>query len=381
MEREHKRVGSVALVLLGVGVVILAADAATGRQRLGLPPVPVPADNQITLAKVALGQKLFEDKRLSATGEVSCATCHDRAKAFTDHRKTSLGIRQRASLRNAPTLINAAFNTTQFGDGRSPSLEDQALHPFLNPVEMGLESHAPVLQLVRTDDVYVEAFKVAFGKTDTAITMKEVIQAIATFERTLIAGNSAFDRYYFGQQKSVLTAAQKRGLRVFRNKGRCVSCHVIEQTTALFTDHQFHNIGVGIHNIQNDLPRLVGEFLKTKRTMAEIDINVLSDAKTSELGRLAVTRSFEDIGAFKTPTLRNVAFTAPYMHDGSIKTLREAVVHHNNGGVTRKGDKVNAYLSGGIRPLALTKQEIDDLVSFMEALTSPMVTRGAKRGN
>jgi cytochrome c peroxidase len=150
-----------------------------------------------------------------------------------------------------------------------------------------------------------------------------------------------------------------------------VSCHVIEQTQALFTDNRFHNIGVGINAIQDDVPELAGEFIKAEATASEVDIKVLTDARTSEIGRFAVTRGFDGLGAFKTPTLRNVAVTAPYMHDGSVKTLRDVVVHYNNGGVTNEGDPVNDFLSGGIRPLGLTDDQIDDLVAFMEALTSP----------
>ncbi len=201
--------------------------------------------------------------------------------------------------------------------------------------------------------------------------MKEVTQAIAAFERTQISGNSPFDRYFYGGEPNALTEQQKRGFDLFVNKGRCVSCHVIEQTSALFTDNRFHNIGVGINGIQNDVPALAGEFLKAKATLAEVDKKVLADKRTSELGRFAISRSFEGLGGFKTSTLRNVAVTSPYMHDGSIKTLRDVVVHYNNGGVTKEGDPVNDFLSSGIRPLLLTEPEIDDLVAFMEALTSP----------
>lgn len=268
-------------------------------------------------------------------------------------------------------MVNAAYFEKLFWDGRSPSLEDQALHPFVNPVEMGLKDHNPILAIVRSDPDYVQAFKQVFAKGGSEVTMTEVTQAIAAFERTQISGNSPFDRYYFHGEGNALTPAQKRGLDLFVNQGRCVSCHVIEQTQALFTDNRFHNVGVGINTIQKDVPVLATEFLKTRATMSEVDLKVLSDKRTSELGRLAVTRRFDDIGAFKTPTLRNIAVTAPYMHDGSLKTLHDVMVHYNNGGVTKEGDPVNDFLSGGIRPLKLTDAELDDLEAFMEALTSP----------
>jgi cytochrome c peroxidase len=268
-------------------------------------------------------------------------------------------------------VINAAYFDAQFWDGRSPSLEDQALHPFLNPVEMGLKNHKPILKIVRKDPDYKKAFKEVFGKSGRDVTMTEVTKAIAAFERTQIAGNSPFDRWYFGGEEDALTPAQKRGFDVFINQGRCVSCHVIEQTTALFTDNRFHNIGVGINDIQDDVPELAGEFLQAEATASEVDVKVLTDKRTSELGRFVVTRGFDDLGSFKTSTLRNIAVTAPYMHDGSLKTLEEAVTHYSNGGVTNEGDLVNDFLSGGIRPLDLTDEQIEDLVAFMEALTSP----------
>ena len=217
-------------------------------------------------------------------------------------------------------MVNAAYFDAQFWDGRSPSLEDQALHPFVNPVEMGLKDHEPILKIVRSDPEYVKAFE-AGVRQERRRDHDEGghQQAIAAFERTQIAGNSPFDRYYFGGEAKALTDAQKRGFDLFVNKGRCVSCHVVEQTQALFTDNRFHNVGVGINDIQGDVPALAGEFLKAKATLAEVDIKVLADKRTSELGRFAVTRDFDDLGSFKTPTLRNIAVTAPYMHDGSLE--------------------------------------------------------------
>jgi len=364
-------------VLLAAGLLLALPVLAGGSDdpgdpTLGLPPVPIPENNPQTPEKIALGELLFNDERFSATGDVSCATCHNAAKGFTDSPlSVSEGINELKGTRNAPTVVNAAFFESQFWDGRSPTLEDQALHPFVNPVEMALPDHEPILKIVRTDPEYVEAFQKVFGKTGDAVTMDEVTMAIAAFERTQIAGNSPFDRYWFAGEEDALTEQQRRGFDLFVNEGRCVSCHVIEQTTALFTDNRFHNVGAGINRIQDDVPALAGEFLRAEATMAEVDIQVLSDARTSELGRFAVTRGLDDLGSFKTPTLRNIAVTPPYFHDGSAETLRDAVVHYNNGGVTNEDDPVNDFLSGGIRPLNLTDEQIDDLVAFMEALTSP----------
>ncbi len=360
------------LVVAGLACATAKAADTVAPPPLGLPPLVVPADNPQTPEKIALGDKLFHDKRFSSTGLVACAQCHDAKKAFTDSPlRVSEGIRKLKGTRNAPTVVNAAYFESQFWDGRSPSLEDQSTHPFLNPVEMGLKDHGPILKIVRSDPEYAKAFASVFGKKGTAITMKEVSAAIAAFERTHLAGNSAFDRYFYGAQPDALNAAQKRGFDLFVNKGRCVSCHVVEQTQALFTDNRFHNVGVGINDIQAEVPALAGAFLKAKATLAEVDKKVLADKHTSELGRFAVDRTLDGLGAFKTPTLRNVAVTPPYMHDGSLATLKDVTVHYNNGGVTKEGNPVNDFLSGGIRPLNLTDAEIDDLVSFLESLTSP----------
>jgi cytochrome c peroxidase len=339
---------------------------------LGLPEVPIPANNPQTPEKIALGTRLFNDVRFSATGDVSCATCHAADKAFTDSPlSVSEGINKLTGTRNAPTVVNAAYNRTQFWDGRSPDLEDQALHPFLNPVEMALPNHNRLLSIIRHDDDYVKLFRDVFNIRPRNITMKEVTMAIAAFERTQVSGNSRFDRWYFGGEADTLNEQEKRGFKVFLANGRCVSCHVIEQDHALFTDHLFHNIGVGINDVQHKVPELARAFLVAKKEGVDVDVAVLTNPDTSELGRFAVDDQLSSIGGFKTPTLRNIAVTAPYMHDGSLQTLREVVEHYNNGGVTNPGDPVNAFLSGGIRPLNLTEEEIDDLVAFMETLTSP----------
>src|SRR5512136_586585 len=199
------------LVATGLAATaLLAADATPAKPPLGLPPVPIPADNLQTPEKVALGDKLFDDKRFSATGQVACATCHEAKKAFTDSpRRTSEGIKKAGraltGTRNAPTVVNAAYFDSMFWDGRSPSLEDQSQHPFVNPVEMGLKDHEPILKIVRTDPAYVKAFEQVFGKKGAQVTMTEVQQAIAAFERTQLAGDSPFDRYFYGGESKALT--------------------------------------------------------------------------------------------------------------------------------------------------------------------------------
>lgn len=360
-------------------IATTSISLAVMAEPLGLPPVPIPVDNPQSPQKIKLGDKLFHDKRFSSTGQVSCATCHDAKKTFTDSPlRVSQGINKLKGTRNAPTVVNSAYFHKLFLDGREPSLEEQSKDPMVNPVEMGLPNHEPVLKIIRTDPAYIKAFKTVFGKSGDQLTMDEVKKAIASFERTLVSGDSPFDHYYFGGDKKAMTTAQIRGFKVFMGQGRCVSCHTVEQDQALFTDNRFHNIGIGINRIQKDIPHLAREFLKAKIQGGDVDKAVLSNPKTSNLGRFAVTDTLDDMGSFKTSTLRNIAMTAPYMHDGSFKTLKEVVVHYNNGGVTRRGERVNDFLSGGIRPLHLNEQQISDLVAFMGALTSPEYAKSVK---
>jgi len=356
-----------------------SAGTANEDKLLGLPPVPTPANNLQSPAKIELGDKLFHDKRFSIDGTVSCANCHNDQLAFTDGLPVSVGHHGLTGTRNAPTVLNSAYSPRQFWDGREPDLEGQSKQPLVNPVEHGLPNHEPVLQIVRTDSYYQTAFQSVFGVSAAKVTIDHVAKAIASFERTLVAGNSPFDRYYFKGQTDALTEAQQRGFQLFIGQGRCVSCHTIEQDHALFSDGRFHNIGIGINQIQQDVPRLASAFLEAKSKGGEVDVMVLTDKKSSELGRFAVTDELSQIGAFKTPTLRNIALTAPYMHDGSLKTLKEVMDHYNNGGATKPGDHVNDFLSGGIRPLNLIDSQLDDLVEFMNALTSDQyaVTKSA----
>jgi len=362
--------------LLIAACALIAAGIVVAQTPLGLPEVPVPANNPQTPEKIALGSLLFNDLRFSATGDVACASCHDAAKAFTDSPlSVSEGIEKKTGTRNASTVVNAAYNRTQFWDGRSPDLEDQARHPFLNPVEMALPDHERILEIIRGDAQYLAMFRGVFGVDGNDITIDQVTKAIAAFERTQVSGDSPFDRWYFGGEVNAIDEQAVRGFAVFLGNGRCVSCHVIEQDHALFTDHLFHNIGIGINDIQDRVPDLARAFQVAKIAGADVDVTVLTDPDASHLGRFAVDDQLSSMGGFKTPTLRNIAVTAPYMHDGSLATLREVVDHYNNGGVTDPDGQVNAFLSGGIRPLNLTEQEIEDLVAFMETLTSPQFER------
>lgn len=357
--------------MLAVCLALAGAAVSAAEVPLGLPPVPIPEDNPQTPEKVALGDKLFHDQRFSIDGTVSCATCHDRNKGFTDQLKVSKGHSGKLGTRNSPTVINSAYVKPLFWDGREPTLEAQAAQPPINPVEGGLENHEPILKIVRTDPEYAKAFKQVFDKQGKDVSMREVTQAIAAFERTVIAGNSPFDRFQYGGDVNALNEVQKRGLEVYLGQGRCVSCHAIEETHALFTDNRFHSIGIGFTRVQGDIDTLAEAFLDAKAEGVDVDIAVLTNPTTSELGRFAVDDRFVSVQAFKTPTLRNIAATAPYMHDGSLETLEDVVDFYNNGGRVKETDPVSPFLSGGIRPLDLSDQQKKDLVEFMKALTSP----------
>lgn len=357
--------GSIKILVLFLLVGLFAPSLWAAESLLGLPPVPIPTDNPQTPEKIALGKRLFEEKRFSADGTVSCATCHDPEKAFGDGLPTSEGIKKQRGTRNAPTVINAAYYDAQFWDGRRSSLEEQSKDPFINPIEHGLPSHKPILETIRSDGSYPAQFKSVFGVAPQQITIDHVAKAIASFERTVLSGDSPFDRYLFGGDKAALSESAIRGLEIYRTKGRCQDCHTIGQTNATFTDNKFHNLGVGFKRLGARAMQIAGAFRKAKQEGKDVDKAVLGDQEISELGRFVVTLRPSDMGAFKTSTLRNISATGPYMHDGSIQTLEEVIELYNKGG------EANPFLDSGIRPLNLTDQEKADLLAFMKSLTSP----------
>lgn len=324
---------------------------------LGLPALPAATDNPLSARQISLGKTLFQDKRLSADGTVSCASCHQPGQAFADGLALARGVGRRLGTRNTPSIINAAFLATQFWDGRRDTLEAQVQDPLLNPTEHGLRNAAQLVDIVRRDPHYRTRFRQAFGRANGSITVENVARAIAAFERTLIAGDSPFDRHAYGHDQAALSEAAGRGLTLFRGRAKCESCHQIGPTSAMLTDNRFHSLGVGFKKIE---PRLAEMTLALARSGGHnIDHAILSQADIAELGRFVVTHDPADIGRFKTPSLRNVALTAPYMHDGSVATLAEAV-------------DLEVYYRGiaANRPLVLTPQEKADLVEFLKALTS-----------
>jgi cytochrome c peroxidase len=327
----------------------------------------IPADNPQTPQKISLGQRLFLDPRLSVDGTVSCSTCHDPKLAFTDRRPTSFGVKGRIGQRNAPTVLNALYNKTQFWDGRVNTLEEQAALPIVNAVEMGQPSlDAAVAQIAAVEE-YQQAFRVVFGRSPNG---PDLLRAIASYERTQLSFGSPFDHFIAGEKNAIDDSA-KRGWELFNNQARCNKCHALTDTTRDVTnliDNDFHNIGIGIirHNVVA-LARQAEQLIKTGDTTAIDRAAIQSDM--SALGRFLVTKQEKDIASFKTPNIRNVLVTGPYFHDGSQETLWDVIDHYN------KGDGLqNPYLDEDIQPLALTESDIDDLVAFMASLTSANYT-------
>ena len=323
------------VALSGCGFVF-APRMQHGRTPLQLSPlagldllVPVPDDNPLTVQTVALGERLFFDPRLSADGTIRCATCHQPERAFSDSTSVSRGVYGRRGTRNAPALVNRAYpDRAFFWDGRAPTLEQQVLHPIQDSVEMGQPLDALARRL-RGDASYRAAFDRAFGG---AIDSNTVSRALASYVRTLRSGNAPVDRWRDGDT-AALSPSARRGQLLFIGPANCVSCHVGSN----FTDEQFHNTGV------------------SARTALY--------AAAEDSGRARVTRRALDAGAFKTPTLRDVALTGPYMHDGSLPTLEDVVAFYDGGG------RANPNLDSEIRPLHLTPEQRRDIVTFLVALT------------
>ena len=327
MDTPIARLLAVTAIIATLGAPgLAAADDYQLEMPLGLDAdmLNVPDDNPVTAEKVELGKLLYFDGRLSVDGTVSCATCHAPDKGFTDQAKVSTGVGGKTGVRSAPTVINTAFNYFQFWDGRSPSLEDQAKGPIENPVEMATTHEAVVEKLSKVEG-YKKHFQAAFGTDEVDI--DRIAKAIASYERTVLSGNSAWDRFIDGD-KSAMSDSAQRGLELFEGKALCTRCHVGFN----LTDGLFHNLGVGM------------------------------DADEPDLGRYVVTKEESDKGAFKTPTLRDITRTAPYMHDGSVATLEEVIDLYVRGG------EANQWLDVKMAKLDLTDRDRADLLAFMKSL-------------
>jgi cytochrome c peroxidase len=330
---------------------------------LGLPRVPVPKNNPLTAAKISLGRKLFYDRRLSLNKTFSCAMCHIPEQGFTSNEMaTAVGVEGRTVRRNSPTLYNVAYLTDLFHDGRETTLEQQAWGPLLAHNEMANPSIGYVLDTVAKSEDYRGLFQKAFGKGPS---METLGMAIASYERTLNSADSPFDRWFYAKDKKALSAQAQEGFKLFTRKAQCSGCHTVDSSYALFTDNGFHNTGIGYAGAMNGSG--------TKRrvqiapgTFVEVDREVIASVsadKGNDLGRYEVTQKPEDRWKYRTPSLRNIGLTAPYMHDGSLGTLEEVVQFY------RQGGHPDENLDPLIRPLPLSDQEAAALVAFLKSLT------------
>lgn len=330
---------------------------------LGLPKVPVPNENPITAAKINLGKKLFFDRRLSANNTFSCAMCHIPEQGFSSNEMaTAVGVEGRTVRRNSPTLYNVAYYQSLFHDGRESTLENQVWGPLLADNEMANPSIGYVIDKIKQLPDYQTLFKRAFKRP---IGMETISFALASYERSLNSADSNFDRWHFGQQENAISPSAQQGYRLFTGKAKCSHCHTLAANHALFTDHQFHNTGIGYQQTMSTTTKTTkvqlapGLFIQVENQL----IDAVSEHKTSDLGRYEITHNPADRWKYKTPSLRNISLTAPYMHNGSLNTLEQVVHFYNQGGIN------NALLDPIIQPLHLTAQEISDLLEFLKTLT------------
>ncbi|MBP9865083.1 MAG: c-type cytochrome [Candidatus Omnitrophica bacterium] len=327
MKKIIKMIPMIVFGFVAMSPKLFAADSTGVTYPLGVDAsvLQVPEDNPITPEKIELGKALYFDKRLSKDGTVSCASCHNPQKGYTDQQQFSDGIQRQKGGRNSPTVLNSGFSYFQFWDGRAGTLEAQAVGPMANPVEMG-HTLEGVTESVKSFAGYKPLFKAAFG--DEEINIDRIAKAIATFERSVLSGNSAWDRFVYGNDPTALSESAQRGLKLFEGEALCTRCHV----GFTLSDSLFHNLGVGMNKEKPDL------------------------------GRYEITKEEKDKGAFKTPTLRDLQRTAPYMHDGSVETLEEVVDLYDRGG------EKNPWLDPKMQPLNLTPEQKADLLAFLRSL-------------
>jgi len=331
---DRDRLGEMQARAVGLAVMLTLAlsfsttcQAADSDLPLGLRKIKFPKSNPQVAAKVELGKQLYFDPRLSKDNTVSCASCHDPQKGWSNGEATAAGFEGKRGGRSAPTILNSAYHRLQFWDGRAATLEEQALGPIANPIEMNLPVEEAVKRIAA-----IEGYKSQFEEVfDDGVTAENLAKAIASFERTIVSGNSPYDRYKAGDEDALSDQA-KAGMKLFFGKANCSACHA----GGHLSDNAFHNIGVGF-----------------------------ADGKFADQGREAISKMEGDRGSFKTPPLRDIARTAPYMHDGSLKTLEEVVDFYDKGG------NANDYLDEEIFELGFTPEKKAALVAFLkEGLTS-----------
>lgn len=338
--------------------------------QLGIPPLQHPRDNPLSRVGIELGRQLFFDRRLSINDTMSCAICHVPEMGFTNNElETSVGVEGRSVRRNAPTILNVAYKTMLFHDGRETTLENQVWTPMLARNEMANPSIGYVIQKINKIKDYDGLFVKAFGRPAS---METIGMALAQYQRTLISANSRFDRWYYGDEKDLLDQEEQRGFALFIGKGACSACHLIGEEYALFTDNLLHNTGLGYDIAMTKEPPTYrvqlapGTFVDVKSEL----INSVSNSRQTlrnDLGRYEVTENPNDLWKYLTPTLRNIELTAPYMHNGELASLAEVIEFYDKGGIP------NPRLSPLIKPLTFSPQEKQALVAFLKTLTAANV--------
>jgi cytochrome c peroxidase len=369
-----KRLPCAFLMLWGLALPACERPGAPGNAPLGLapplglPPVPLPPENPLTQARVELGRTLFMDRRLSHNNTLSCAMCHVPEQGFTSNELgTAIGLEGQSIRRNSPTVYNVAYVEQLFHDGREFSLENQVWGPLLAGNEMANPSIGYVIEKIKVLPEYTGRFESAFGGRGPDVLT--VGQALAAYQRTLVSGNSRFDRWHYGKEQNALTAEEQAGFRLFAGKAGCSACHSIGEKFALFSDNGFHNTGIGYAKSMGQPGRHRVQL--APGVFVEVEDKALEsfEPPQPDVGRYEVTLDPADTWAYRTPGLRNVALTSPYMHDGSFATLEAVVEFYDRGGID------NPQKSPHLRPLGLSAEEKAALVSFLKSLTGDNVSR------
>jgi len=329
-------------------VISIALGACTPRQ---------PNEDRQRAALIAVGKKVFTDKTLSRDGTISCASCHQSDRFFTDSKPVSIGLNAQSGTRNAPSLLDVKLMSSLFWDGRAKHLQDVVIQPLTNPVEMGSSTDDVLRRVGRSPD-YTTLSRAAFG--DDTLSMAEIGTALAAYLRSLPLRLTRYDLYAKSGKRSDLSENEKQGLSLFRGKATCAECHRLEGTPAALTDNQFHHTGVGFERVAGNIGAMIRKLDQVQRQKLPMGTVILTDHEIAEVGRFAVTRRPADLGAFRTPSLRNVVSTAPYMHDGSIPTLQAAVEREIYYRSLARGQAIN-----------LTVEEQGQLIAFLETLSTP----------
>ena len=334
----------------------------------GLPPLEVPENNTLTQEKILLGRQLFFDRRLSHNNTLSCAMCHIPEQGFTSQElSVAIGIEGRTLRRNAPTLYNVGFARKLFHDARENLLEQQVWTPLLARNEMANPSVGFVIDRLKSLPEYRGKFEQAFDGKGPG--METVGMALASYQRTLNSADSAFDRWYYGSAEDALDEQAQAGFELFTGKARCVACHTVNRDYALFTDHGLHNTGIG-YLVSMGPPDDQVQVTVAPGTTLTVDrafVTLAGKPAPNDLGYYEITGDPDDRWKYRTPTLRNVALSAPYMHNGSLRTLRQVVEFYNRGGIK------NALLDPLIQPLGLSDAEMNSMVAFLNSLTGSNV--------